>query len=65
MDSRVQLCAQEGSACPPLGWTMSNQLATYAPYQLRWYYRQAAGATLVPGLQQTAKQLRTGLASAA
>ena len=39
MEARVKLCQKEGSVCPPLAWTMSNHLATFAPYQLRWYYQ--------------------------
>ena len=41
MDERVALCAQAGGSCPPLSWTISNRLATFAPYVLQWYYRQA------------------------
>jgi hypothetical protein len=39
MEQRVQLCAQPGSVCPPLSWTMSNRLAEFAPFILQWYYR--------------------------
>ena len=38
MEARVKLCAEEGNVCPPLGWTISNHLATFAPFMLQWYY---------------------------
>lgn len=38
MEVRVKLCAEEGNVCPPLGWTISNHLSTFAPFMLQWYY---------------------------
>ena len=38
---RVRVCAAPGALCPPIGWTMSNRLAEWAPAILRWYYENA------------------------
>jgi hypothetical protein len=41
---RARICAAPGSLCPPIGWTMSNRLAEWAPAILRWYYEHATPA---------------------
>ena len=39
MDEWAAICSSNGSVCPPVSWTISNWLATLAPFVLRWHYR--------------------------
>ena len=39
MDERAAICSSNSSVCPPVSWTISNRLATLAPFVLRWHYR--------------------------
>ncbi|BDA45333.1 hypothetical protein COCOBI_07-1200 [Coccomyxa sp. Obi] len=42
MEERLSECQVIGAACPPLAWTISNRLAEFAPFVLKWYFRQGA-----------------------
>lgn len=39
MEERHSICNNIDSVCPPLSWTISNRLATLAPFVLSWHYR--------------------------
>ena len=41
---RARVCAAPGSLCPPIGWTMSNRLAEWAPAIFKYYYESATPA---------------------
>ena len=41
---RARVCAAPGSLCPPIGWTMSNRLAEWAPAIFKYYYDSATPA---------------------
>ena len=39
MEERHSVCKITDSVCPPVSWTISNRLATLAPFVLLWHYR--------------------------
>ena len=39
MEERLRECQVIGAACPPIAWTISNRLAEFAPFVLKWYFR--------------------------
>ena len=41
---RARVCAAPVSLCPPIGWTMSNRLAEWAPAIFKYYYESATPA---------------------